>query len=617
MSFIQRARERLISFYSHVKSYLSGRYYALPIRNKIILLVVLMILVPMIFAGFYYYSILSDTLTRNAFENLDKLILQINENIERSYKIIDNTSLHFISNNTIRSRIMNNMPTEEDYYSMFVNKSKMEEELKYSLMFNNAWDMKLITTAFVFLNKTTYFSLSRSAKPIQIVAENNLRIFNELDLDKMEGFRIMPPAPGDHTVYFVRVISNIYHPEHKLALIIGTDEAELYKMYEKLLEFPGSVAYIIDNNGIIYSTQDKDRLGTMVDASVLDLKNKSGVSEAVLNNKTYYVASKKISNSSLTFVAGIPKQQILTQLYGSIRSYLIITSLIVLICLAVGIFLTLGFTRFIKDMLHSINMVKYGNYDIKMPVYKDVELNLLSETFNNMTAEIKHLINQVYEKQLLFKETEFKFLQSQINPHFLMNTLITIGYKAKLSQDESIYRMVTSLSELLQASIYSNNSTKIPIREELELCKFYLYLQKARFEDKLEYTINVRDESVLDYYLPKLSLEPIVENAVVHGIEGKMGKGMININIWEDSGSVYMEVIDDGLGFDVGSVQLAASDMAIPRKKEHNRIGLDNTNKRVKLLYGEQYGIKIESEPNKGSRVVVHIPVDKGENKIV
>lgn len=617
VSRIFTARNKLIHFFLHIKSYLSKQYYALPIRNKIILLIVFMILVPMLLAGFYYYSILSETLTLNAFENLDKHILQTNENIERTYQIINNTSLHFISSTTIRSWILDDMPTEEDYYSMFINKSKMEEELKYSLMFNNAWDMKLITTAFTFLNRQNYFSLSRSTKPIQTITENNLKIFNELDLDRIEGIKTMPPSSDDHTVYFIRIISNIYHPEHKLALIIGTDEQEFFKKYDKLLEFPGAVAYIIDDNGIIYSTQDKTKLGTAVDASILELKCKSGVLETVLNNQKYYVASKRINNSNLTFVAGIPKQQILAQLYTSVQSYLVITLLIVIVCLATSIFLTLGFTRFIKNMLDSINMVKLGDYETKMPTYKNVELNLLSETFNNMTTEIKYLINQVYEKQLLFKEMEFKFLQAQINPHFLFNTLVTMSYKAKLSNDETIYRMVTSLSELLQASIYSDNNTKIPIREEVELCKFYLYLQKARFEDKLKYTITVHDESVLDYYLPKLSLEPIVENAVVHGIENKMDEGMVNINIWEDSGSVYIEVKDDGLGFDIGSVRLPASNMTFARKKGHNRIGLENTDKRIKLLYGQQYGIQIESRPNVGSKVVIHIPVDKGENEIV
>ncbi|MGI6084735.1 MAG: sensor histidine kinase [Acetivibrionales bacterium] len=601
-------------FFSHIGANVSRRFYTLPIRNKILLLIILMILIPMLLAGFYYYTNLSRMLTENAFDNLDKLILQINENIEGTYQIINNTSLHFISNSTIRSRILDGIPTEDDYYSMFINKSKMEEELKYSLLFNNAWDMKLITTAFTFLNETTYFSISRSDKTIQTVTENNVKIFKEIDPDIKKGFLIMPPSQDDATVYFTRIISNINSPEHRLILIIGTSEDEFFKKYKKLLEFPDSIAYIIDDNGVIFSTQDKSMLGKKVDKSILDLKNKNSITETELNKQIYYVASKEINDSNLTFVAGIPKHQILAELYGSIRSYLIITSLIVLICLTVSVFITLGFTQFIKTMMSGINMVRNGNYDIKMPEYKDVELNMLSETFNNMTTGIKYLIDQVYEKQLLSKEMELKFLQSQINPHFLFNTLVTISYKAKLSQDETIYKMVTSLSELLQASIYSNTHAKIPIREELELAKIYLYLQKIRFEDKLEYNINVKGKNVLDYYLPRLSLEPIVENAVVHGIERKMGKGTVTVNITESSKVVLLEVIDDGLGFEPGTIRLKNSNPSFVRKEGHHNIGLSNTDKRIKLIYGEQYGLTIKSEPGKGTKVVIRIPVDLGDS---
>lgn len=295
------------------------------------------------------------------------------------------------------------------------------------------------------------------------------------------------------------------------------------------------------------------------------------------------------------------------------RNYIVITLLIVFASVFIGIILSFRFTRFIRDLMRVINKVKVGNYEAKMPAYKDHELNLLSNTFNNMTYETKYLINQVYEKQLLLKETEFKFLQSQMNPHFLFNTLITIGYKARLSKDDTTYKMVTSLTELLQAGIYTNSQAKVHIRQELEFINFYLYLQKMRFEDELEYDINVSDESILDFVLPKLSIEPLIENAVVHGLEKKIGKGTIKLNIWEENETLYFEVTDDGAGFESGNINLDDIETINMRKKGHNSIGLINTHKRIKLMYGELYGICIESQINKGSKVTVHIPVDRSE----
>jgi two-component system sensor histidine kinase YesM len=383
-----------------------------------------------------------------------------------------------------------------------------------------------------------------------------------------------------------------------------------------LLEYPDSLAYIIDNNGVIYSCSDKSKLGTKVDNAILELKTSNDVTKAEINNQTYFVISKKLNDLGMTFVVGFPQKQILAKLSDSVRSCLVITLFIALL-IAASILLSLWVTKFFKNLLNNINKIKAGDYSGKMPVYKDAELNLLSETFNNMTDEIEYLINQVYEKQLLLKDTELKFLQSQMNPHFLLNTLVTIGYKARLSNDDTVYRMVASLTELLQASLYTNGTEKITIRQEIEFVKFYLYLQKIRFEDKIEYHINISDDSVLEYYLPKLCLQPIVENAVVHGLENKIGKGTVDIYVREEADSVYFEVCDDGIGFEADNWAKAQGETAANRKNGHNRIGLYNTNQRLKIIYGNKYGITVESKKNLGSRVIIHIPADRGENKNV
>ncbi len=584
-----------------------------PLRHKITVTIVLLLLVPMILVGVYFYWNISSVLTKTANDNLDQLVQQANRNIENSFTTVNTTSLHFLSNKTIRSWIAGDTSFEGDFYSLFINKSSIEEDLKYSLMFNNAWDMDLISTAYVFLNENTYCSILKSSPNIQLADNNNTEIFKKISGTIVRGKAFVPPSLKDRTIYFTRIVSNVNRPNQSLVMIFGTDENEIYKKYAELLSFQGSMVYITDEKGIIYSSSDKNSLGSTVDPTILNVKDDSGVSEVNLNHITYFVAHTKISDTGLNFMVGIPKSQVLDKLSDSMRNYMIITLIIIFVSIFAGIMLSLRFTRFIKDLLHVINSVKVGNYEIKMPAYKDSDLGLLSSTFNNMTGEIKYLINQVYEKQLLLKDTELKFLQSQMNPHFLFNTLITIGYKAKLSRDENVYKMVTSLTELLQASIYTNNESKVPIRKELEFIEFYLYLQKMRFEDKLEYVIQVSDDSILDLMLPKLSIEPLVENSVVHGLEKKLGKGTVELNIRKENESIYFEVTDNGVGFESGSINLNV-DSTVGKRKEHNSIGLINTHKRIALMYGEPYGIQIESQINEGSKVTVRIPVDKGDS---
>lgn len=589
----------------------------IPIRNKITLAVFLLILLPMTIAGCYFYWSISYVLTKNANDNLSQLIHQTNDNIEYSFKIIDNTSLHFLSNKTVRNWSIGDISLGDDYYKEFLTKSAIEEDLKYSLMFNNAWNISLLSTAYVFFDAENFISVLKSQPNLEQLNQNHKNVYQIISDSKVRGKEILPPTVDDPTIYFTRIISNIDIPKQRLVLIFGTNEADLSAKYAELISFPNSMAYIIDSQGYVYSSSDKHQLGQKIHPSIVNLKDNDTVSEVNLDGQNYLFASQSIADTGLTFIVGIPKKQILSKLSDSIRNYVWIIVLIAFVSTIAGILFSLRFTRFIRDLFQSINKVKMGDYNTKMPTYKDIELNLLSGTFNNMTNEIKHLINQVYEKQLLVKESEIKFLQSQMNPHFLFNTLITIGYKARLSKDETVFKMVTALTELLQAGIYSSSLDKIPIRQELEFIKFYLYLQKERFDDKIEYTIHVEDESILNLLLPKLSIEPIVENAITHGLEKKLGKGNLEVCIREENDSVYFEITDNGVGFDSDNIKWNNSENAAMRKPGHNSIGLINTNKRIKMIYGEPYGICIESKIDKGSKVTIHIPADRGKSSNV
>ena len=591
----------------------SELFTRIPVRNKIVITIVLLILLPMTFAGCYFYWNISQILTRNANANLSLLIRQTNDNIEKSFQIIDNTSLHFLSNKMLRNWLIDDLSLSDDFYKNFVNKTEMEEDLKYSLMFNNAWNISLLSTAFVFFDSDNYVSVLKSPPNIEQLNKNNLAVYQSVNGRMVRGKEILKPSPADPTIYFTRVMSNINLPEQRLVLIFGTNEADLADEYSGLLAFSGAMAYIIDSRGTIYSSAGKQELGSVVPSDILALKDNTEVREVKLGQETYLAASRSIGTTGLTFIAGIPRKQVLSKLSGSMHNYIWIITLIACVSLAAGIVISLRFTRVVRDLLRSIRKVKKGDYSTRMPVYKDAELNQLSNTFNHMTDEISYLIKEVYEKHLLIKESEIKFLQAQINPHFLFNTLITIGYKARLSKDETVYKMVTSLTELLQASIYSNSLAKIPIRQELDFIRFYLYLQKERFEDKMEYTIEIEDDALLDLYLPKLSVEPLVENAVIHGVEKKLGKGSIHIHIYRRENSVYFEITDNGIGFEHVPRNWDNFENITIRKQGHNNIGLINSHKRVKLIYGEPYGIEVESELGTGSKVTLQIPADWGE----
>lgn len=288
--------------------------------------------------------------------------------------------------------------------------------------------------------------------------------------------------------------------------------------------------------------------------------------------------------------------------------------MLIIICLIAAVVISLKSTGFLNEFIHAMESVRNRNYDIRIKEYKNAEINSLGRAFNEMMDELRELIRNKYESQILLNEMEIRFLQHQMNPHFLFNVLLTIQIKAKRSGNETIYKMVSKLSVLLRASIYTNNVDRITVGEELEYTEFYLYLQKMRFEDRFFYKIIVEDEELKKSIIPKFVIEPIVENAVIHGIENIENEGVIRIVLKKMGTDLLVTVQDNGAGFDVKEYfnSLEQAENGSSREK----IGLKNVDLRLRHIYGEEYRIKIKSKINTGTTIYIKIPIEEREENV-
>ncbi len=288
--------------------------------------------------------------------------------------------------------------------------------------------------------------------------------------------------------------------------------------------------------------------------------------------------------------------------------------MLIIICLIAAVVISLKSTGFLNEFIHAMESVRNRNYDIRIKEYKNAEINSLGRAFNEMMDELRELIRNKYESQILLNEMEIRFLQHQMNPHFLFNVLLTIQIKAKRSGNETIYKMVSKLSALLRASIYTNNVDRITVGEELEYTEFYLYLQKMRFEDRFFYKIIVEDEELKKSIIPKFVIEPIVENAAIHGIENIENEGVIRIVLKKMGTDLLVTVQDNGAGFDVKEYfnSLEQAENGSSREK----IGLKNVDLRLRHIYGEEYRIKIKSKINTGTTIYIKIPIEEREENV-
>lgn len=313
---------------------------------------------------------------------------------------------------------------------------------------------------------------------------------------------------------------------------------------------------------------------------------------------------------NLNAALGIPENHAARILYDSIDLYVVMIVLI----LAVGILsfavFTYKITKPLEEVSEKLKSVKDGDFQTKMPEYKEKEFYEISNGFNRMTSEIDHLITEVYEKQILLKELELKFLQSQLNPHFIFNVLNAISMQANMDGNKQLGQTISTFSKLIQAKIYRSDLEKVKILQELEYAEYYLQIQKFRFGERLSYMIDV-DETLMDYYIQKLSIQMIVENAVVHGLEPKIGGGTVYIRGYKDDGDIIIEIEDDGVGFDTdGKLEFPLKTTSA--NEEHNQVGLNNIHSILQLRYGNAYGLSIVSEIGKGTTVKIQIPFDTG-----
>lgn len=307
--------------------------------------------------------------------------------------------------------------------------------------------------------------------------------------------------------------------------------------------------------------------------------------------------------------------------------------LVITIVVAFGV--SSRFTRSVTGMIESIRAFGKQDFDARMGDSSIQEFHDIGTVFNEMAERIKYLIQQVYEKQLLATQAQMKYLQAQINPHFQFNILAMLSIRARMDGSEEVYEGLQAFSKLIQGKIFREKEIKIKVSEELEIVRFYLYLQKSRYQEKLFYEITVDGEQIYDDLIPRLLIEPLVENAVSHGLEPKRESGTIKVHLFEREEPVSGEdcndrmlgrtmlhicVEDDGVGFDTEAVAKIHSGTGVWEEENgHTHTGLENTKRMLRILYGAEHQFRISGGRGKGTKIEIILlaerSIDEGKDE--
>lgn len=299
------------------------------------------------------------------------------------------------------------------------------------------------------------------------------------------------------------------------------------------------------------------------------------------------------------------------------RYYFYWTLLCIVFAILISVLISHHLSRPILQLRSSMRAVERGDFDISVEVDSNNEIGDLARDFTIMIARIKELVRRNAEEQEAKRRSELMALQNQITPHFLYNTLDSIVWMAEGKKHTEVVKMVSSLARLLRLSI-SRGDELVSIRDEIEHVKSYLTIQQFRYRDTVDYKIEV-DEEILDLQVPKVILQPLVENAIYHGVKNKSNGGQISVNGRLESPGVVLRVEDDGIGMSDQKIRTVlerpnggtvdSTGKGAVLGSDRAKVGVRNVHERIQLYFGAEYGLAFERNPKGGTTVAVLLPV--------
>ncbi|EET59569.1 ATPase/histidine kinase/DNA gyrase B/HSP90 domain protein [Marvinbryantia formatexigens DSM 14469] len=411
---------------------------------------------------------------------------------------------------------------------------------------------------------------------------------------------------GD-TVYRFAAGQRLDNGENQSVLLILIDEQLLEDLYVSTQEQGGEI-YIYDQAGFIVSHSNKKMLGKQF-INVDYMRDVYGTDRSNIIEKmgeTYMLSTYLDEKTGWTIVEESPTRIILGALNKTwwIMSCLLIAGL--LLAVAVSAYIS----RHVSNPLANLSsaMDKVGKNDFKPPAIKNgiEEINHLQESFQHMAYEISNLMDIIQEREEQKRELEVNFLRAQINPHFLYNTLFSIRCAVEVGKNNQAAQMISAFIDLLRSTLAVRDSM-IPLCDEFEATRKYLVVQKLRYGEKINYELELQEGTEQCMVLP-LILQPLAENAIFHGIEAKYETGTVVIESALLGERLLLTITDDGAGMDERTLEKVRACLKQPAVKDDSSIGMPNVHNRIRLNYGEEYGLTVESSKGIGTTVTLLMP---------
>jgi two-component system, sensor histidine kinase YesM len=572
------------------------------LRAKLSIIAVVLIALPVITISFIYSRTVKEIMNNKYTETAKQSVYETGEKIDFILSDIQEFSTVIMSNNELLNMLNHDSNYNGDDYNRVLRSfitSRDDIESIDLILDGTSYSMGVKK-----INKTNYITKqlsTSSGQPLWMPT-------------RKEQIEILSGKFEKNYFTLARKIIDFNTLEDFGYLLIDLEEGILKQAYGGLLDDESAEIIICDDLGNIISSSNSDKIGG-------NIKNEPYGGEVLSDTEEYnYVQYKTaidkvaiystIKSNDWKIIKTISTDYLYKEL-NNIQTYFILGG--VIYGLVIIIFMLVFAFRYTEPMIKMMGVIKkveQGDLTVRTEIHSHDEVGQLGHSLNNMIAEMQVLIDRLITEEKEKKEVELEALHAQINPHFLYNTLNTIKWMAKIQGNISVSKAITALVKLLRISINLGRDM-ISLSEEIDYVKNYIVIQKLRFNEGINVTYSI-DESCLVSTVPKLILQPIVENSIIYGITDERYELDIRIRGYNKDNKLIIEIEDDGPGIEediLKSILINNSD-----KNKLSKVGLNNVNQRIKLYCGDDYGLDIHTEVGVGTKIMVRLPLNTDTN---
>lgn len=578
------------------------------IGSKIFFSILFFLIVPFLITFYLIDKPLENVIEQKIGESAREALTLINFNVEIILQDMLKSSVEISKNPNVITLLK-----EPDRYSEY-EKLRLKDDVlnnMFSSFFSNIYitltDVHGTSYSTRYIEESQFSNFIRSAWYNDMMnGSNQLRwMFNYkeyLYIDKMP---------------IISLARTVADPQsnRKLGLLIYSVAEKDFRRYLSTLE--GEV-YLIDNEGTVVSSPATNTIGLNFanETYMTEIwKRLEGQEIVTINGKKQIVNYDTIEQTGWKIVQIIPYDTVFKRIFDIRNMNIWIVGIIFFIFMIITLSISYNISKPLKLLNKRMQTAEKKSFDSTLTVTGPREIATLIGTYNKMIEQIRELLARLKVEFQQKEDMRFQALQTQINPHFILNTLNSIKWMAYIKQDREVGNMLSSLGTILESSIGRDGGSLIPLRQEIHYIENYISLMQLKYNEKLSVRYSIPDE-LLDNEVIKFILQPIIENSIYHGIESLADQGEIAIEARAEETRFILSVRDNGVGMSMEKLQEVAEGLERRGNGPRSlRIGINNVHDRIRLQYGDAYGIRIRSKPNEGTTVELLLPLKKWEEK--